>query len=99
MASPLENKARKVLVVDDDETNRALVAKALEFEGYMTRQAESGLEGLQMINEWKPHLVLLDVNMPGLNGLETLAKLHARDEYVSVMFVSANSKCDDIVRG
>jgi diguanylate cyclase (GGDEF)-like protein len=99
MASPVENKARKVLVVDDDDTNRSLVAKALEFEGYQVRQAESGLAGLQVINEWKPHLVLLDVNMPGLNGLETLAKLRVRDEYVSVIFVSANSRTEDVIRG
>jgi len=99
MASPVENKARKVLVVDDDDTNRTLVAKALEFEGYTVRTADSGLTGLQVINEWKPHLVLLDVNMPGLNGLETLAKLRVRDEYVSVIFVSANSRTEDVIRG
>jgi two-component system, cell cycle response regulator len=44
-------------------------------------------------------LVLLDVNMPGLNGLETLAKLRVRSEYVSVIFVSANSRTEDIIRG
>lgn len=97
--APVDNKARKVLVVDDDDMNRALVAKALEYEGYIVRQAESGILGLQVINEWKPHLVLLDVNMPGLNGLETLAKLRVRDEYVSVIFVSANSSTEDVIRG
>lgn len=95
----VENKARKVLVVDDDDTNRSLVAKALEFEGYQVQQAESGLAGLDVIKEWQPHLVLLDVNMPGLNGLETLAKLRVRDEYVSVIFVSANSRTEDVIRG
>ena len=99
MASPVENKTRKVLVVDDDDINRALVCKALEYEGYQVRQVESGLAGLQVINEWKPHLVLLDVNMPGLNGLETLAKLRVRHEYVSVIFVSANSRTEDVIRG
>ncbi len=99
MASPVENKARKVLVVDDDDINRTLVSKALEYEGYQVRQAESGLAGLQVINEWNPHLVLLDVNMPGLNGLETLAKLRVRDEYASVIFVSANSRTEDVIRG
>ncbi len=99
MAQLVENKKRKVLVVDDDDTNRMLVSKALEFEGYQVSQAESGAEGLKVIQEWQPHLVLLDVNMPGLNGLETLAKLRARDEYVSVMFVSANSRTEDVIRG
>jgi two-component system cell cycle response regulator len=99
MAHPVDSKSRKVLVVDDDDMNRTLVAKALEFDGYQVRQAESGLAGLQVINDWKPHLVLLDVNMPGLNGLETLAKLRVRDEYVSVIFVSANSRTEDVIRG
>ena len=99
MSSNLENKSRRLLVVDDDDTNRKLVGKALEFEGYRVRLAESGSEAIQVLNEWHPHLVLLDVNMPGLNGLETLAKLRSRDEYVSVMFVSANSRAEDVVRG
>lgn len=96
---PVENKKRKILIVDDDDMNRALVTKALEFEHYQVRQAENGLEALNVMNDWRPHLVLLDVNMPGLNGLETLSKLRARDEYASVIFVSANSRTEDIIRG
>jgi diguanylate cyclase (GGDEF)-like protein len=99
VTNPIDNKKRKLLVVDDDDMSRTLVGKALEYEGYQVRLAESGAEGLQVIAEWQPHLVLLDVNMPGLNGLETLAKLRLRDEYVSVMFVSANSQKEDVIRG
>lgn len=97
--NPVENKKRKILVVDDDETSRRLVCKALEYEGYQIAQAENGTSALNVIDDWAPHLILLDVNMPGLNGLETLAKLRVKDEYVSVIFVSANSKTDDITRG
>ncbi len=99
MAELIENSQRRILVVDDDTSTRAIVAKALEYEGYQVRQAESGHEGLRILNEWSPHLVLLDVNMPGLNGIETLARLRVRDEYVSVIFVSADCMRDDIVRG
>ncbi len=100
MHGPMENKKRKVLVVDDDDMSRALVGKALEYEGYQVQLAESGELGLQVISEWQPHMVLLDVNMPGLNGLETLAKIRLRGtEYVSVIFVSANSKQEDVIRG
>ena len=90
---------RRVLVVDDDDVNRRLVGRALEFEKYVVEQAASGLEGLRKIDEFKPHLVLLDMNMPGLNGLETLSKLRARAEYVSVVFVSANGKTGDVING
>ena len=90
---------RRVLIVDDDDLNRRLVGKALEFEGYRVELAASGLEGLRKIDEYRPHLVLLDVNMPGLNGLETLAKLRVKDEYTSVVFVSANGKTSDVIAG
>src|SRR5665213_414137 len=99
MADRMDNKRRRVLVVDDDDVSRGLVGKALEYEGYQVQLAESGVAGLRVLNEWHPHLVLLDMSMPGLNGLETLVKLRARDEYVSVMFVSANSKREDVIRG
>lgn len=95
----IDNSERRILVVDDDEISRALVIKALNFEGYQVREGASGREGLKVMKEWQPHLVLLDVNMPELNGLETLAKLRAKDEYVSVMFVSADSRTEDVIRG
>ena len=99
MLSPVDNKKRRILIIDDDETSRRLVGKALEFEGYLVEQAENGAMGLDKIADWKPHLILLDVNMPGLNGLETLAKLRVMNEYVSVIFVSGNRKTEDIMRG
>ena len=99
MPATIENKSRKILLVDDDSSSRELVCRALEYEGYQVRQAENGVEGLKVLNEWSPHLVLLDVNMPGMNGLDTLARLRARDEYVSVIFVSAESQGEDVIRG
>lgn len=99
MLSPVENKSRRILLIDDDETSRALVAKALEYEGYQVAEAPNGADGLQRIADWKPHLILLDVNMPGLNGLETLSRLRVMNDYVSVIFVSGNSKTEDIMRG
>lgn len=97
--SNIDNNKRRILVVDDDPSSREIVAKALEYEGYQTRQCENGVEGLKVLNEWSPHLVLLDVNMPGLNGLETLARLRVRDEYIAVIFVSADCQRDDVIRG
>lgn len=99
MSDRLDNEKRRILIVDDDDLSRHLVGRALEFEGYKVRQAESGAAGIETMNDWRPHLVLLDMNMPGLNGLETLAKLRAQDEYVSVLFVSADSKTEDVIRG
>ncbi len=99
VAGLIDTTKRRILIVDDDDVSRGLVGKALEYEGYQVRLAEAGAQGVAMMNDWQPHLVLLDVNMPGLNGLQTLMQLRARDEYVSVLFVSGNSKIDDVVRG
>jgi two-component system cell cycle response regulator len=99
MSNNVDNEKRRILIVDDDDLSRHLVCRALEFEGYNVCQAESGIVGIEKMNDWRPHLVLLDMNMPGLNGLETLAKLRAQDEYVSVLFVSADSKTEDVIRG
>lgn len=99
MPAKEENKKNKILIVDDDETNCALVGQALEFAGYQVKKAENGQEGLRKIDEWQPHLVLLDINMPSLNGLETLAQLRQRDDYVSVIFLTGNSKREDVIRG
>lgn len=95
----LGNEKRKILIVDDDEMSRVLVSKALEYEGYKVRQAESGDQGLKVIQDWEPSLVLLDVQMPGLNGIETLLRLRATEEYVSVIFVSGEAHPEDVIRG
>ena len=82
---------RRILVVDDDSENRKLIVEALEMEKYAVESAASGTEALQKIEEWKPELVMLDYNMPGLSGLETLTLLRRKENYVAVVFVSANS--------
>ncbi len=99
MSERVENRERRILIIDDDDLSRRLVAKALEYEGYQVTLADSGEAGVQRLTEFHPHLVLLDMNMPGLNGLETLAQLRARSEYVSVLFVSADTRSEDIIRG
>jgi diguanylate cyclase (GGDEF)-like protein len=95
----LENHDRKILVVDDDPQSLKLVEKALQFEGYQVESADSGSAALQKMNSWSPHLVLLDVSMPGLSGIQTLQLLRTKGEYVSVLFLSGKSNTDDIIRG
>lgn len=99
MVGTIANSDRRILVVDDDEAIRRLVCAALQYEKYQVREADSGEAALASMGSWSPHLVLLDVNMPRLNGLETLRKLRDRDDYVSVIFVSGESKHSDVIRG
>jgi two-component system cell cycle response regulator len=99
MSSKIENQKRKILAVDDDLQSLAIIKKALDWQGYQIETASSGSEALQKISIWGPHLVLLDVSMPGLNGLETLAFLRGSKEYVSTLFVSGKSDTEDVVCG
>lgn len=99
MDSKFENSRRRILVVDDDDETLKLVTAALNHQGYKVRTAVSGDAGLAEMNSWRPHLVLLDVNMPGLNGIETLRRLRERDEYVSCLFVSGMSSSEAVIRG
>ncbi len=99
MVTKLENYGQKILVVDDDPESVKIVSKALEWEGYTVQSASSGHEAINKINHYHPHLVLLDINMPGLNGLDTLKYLRANSEYVATIFVSGQSNTEDVIRG
>jgi two-component system, cell cycle response regulator len=97
--SKSENSRRKILAVDDDPESVKIVKMALEYNGYQVESATSGEDALSKITQWHPHLVLLDVNMPGLNGLQTLQFLRSNPTYVSTIFVSAQDNPEDVIRG
>lgn len=99
MTNKADNIRRKILAVDDDPESLRIVKKALEWDGYLIETAGSGEEAISKIMKWSPHLVLLDVNMPGLNGVQTLQFLRSSSEYISTLFVSADSDPDHIVKG
>lgn len=95
----MAQEKRTILIVDDDLDNLKMLKRMLEFEKHEAVTCESGEEALKKIDRVEPDLVLLDINMPGLSGLETLQRLRSKKEYVAVIFVSANAKTEDIVRG
>lgn len=90
---------RQILVVDDDDKNLKFLQTILLKEGYRVEIAASGEEGLKKFREVTPDLVLLDVNMPGMSGLETLKVLREGPSYVAVIFVSGNTLVSEIVEG
>jgi two-component system, chemotaxis family, chemotaxis protein CheY len=59
---------RRVLIVEDEDTIGEVVADALMLEGYEVRRARNGREALEMVHEWLPHLILLDLMMPVMDG-------------------------------
>jgi CheY-like chemotaxis protein len=61
------NGGRRVLVVDDEESLRVLVSDLLESEGFEVRTAYDGDDGLRVLQEWRPDVILLDLLMPGID--------------------------------
>jgi diguanylate cyclase (GGDEF)-like protein len=92
-------RAHKVLLIDDDKDNLKLVSRLLQHENMEVRQATSGIEGLQFLGEFMPDLVILDINMQGLNGFQTLKLIRERREHASVIFLTSNRETEDIIRG
>jgi sigma-B regulation protein RsbU (phosphoserine phosphatase) len=70
----------KILVVDDDATSRKILARTLSSAGYDCCEADNGLEGLDLVRSEQPSLLLLDFDMPGLDGAEVLKRLRADND-------------------
>src|SRR5262245_39575651 len=89
--SPSGPNGMTVLVVDDNLQNREVAEGHLVGAGYSALQADGGQRALQMLVEYKPDLVLLDVLMPGMDGFETCRRLRALPEGagVPVLFLTA----------
>src|SRR6516165_3228176 len=90
-----------ILVVDDNETNRDILATRLEAHGYQTLQAADGEEALRGVTQHRPDVVLLDVMMPNLDGLEACRRLKSDRTvaFTPVILVTAKAATQDIVAG
>ena len=75
-----------ILIIDDEQPVRAMIARALTELGYRVRAAESGPEGLAMISEERPALVILDYVMPGMDGAETALEIALVEPDLPVVF-------------
>ncbi|MHB8763022.1 MAG: response regulator [Deferrisomatales bacterium] len=84
-----------VLLIDDDEGIRFLVKEELTLEGHEVRTAADGWQGLRAVAESAPDVVILDVKMPGLGGLEVLRRLKAADPRLPVFLFTAYSDYAD----
>jgi len=80
----------RILVIDDESGIREALRQVLEYEGYSVRVSPSGQDGLLAYQSFHPHLVLLDVKMAGMNGLETLTKLREQDPATLAVMISGH---------
>ncbi len=89
--------SRRVLVVDDEKGIREALQQLLEYEEIEVQACASGSEALQRYAEFRPHLVLLDVKMQGMDGLETLRKLRELDPHAQVVMISGHGSIQTAV--
>jgi CheY-like chemotaxis protein len=90
-----------LLVVDDNADNRAILVARLESQGFATAEAEDGPEALEAVLRLRPDLLLLDVMMPGMDGLEVTRRLKADPAlpFTPILLVTARTAVQDVVQG
>ena len=91
----------RVLVVDDDEDNAVIASTILRTHGYEVRAAPDGPTALRMLEEERFDVVLLDIMMPGMDGIEVLdrIKTNPRNAGLPVILVTARTQDDDVLTG
>ena len=91
MANPL------ILIVEDNEKNRKLVRDVLQSRGYQTEETDTAEEGLRLAQTARPALILMDIQLPGMNGIEALKCLRAdaATREIPVMAVTASAMTQD----
>ena len=93
----MKKTAKRIVLVEDEPTMANLIEAGLKKEGYEVQSAKDGKEGLRLIREVKPDLVLLDIMLPGMKGFEILKKLHEEDHMIPDMPVIIISNSGDSI--
>lgn len=96
--NPIEIEVLKVageliLIIEDNEKNRKLCRDVLQVKGYRTIESETAEEGLQLAREKAPTLILMDIQLPGIDGITALKQLRADPEtaHISVIAITASA--------
>src|SRR6201998_4437139 len=86
-----------ILVVDDEPQIRRVLRSTLSFRGYTITEAKSGEEALDLIRKLKPDLILLDVNLPGMSGVEACREIRRSSDAPIIMLTVRNAERDKVV--
>jgi DNA-binding response OmpR family regulator len=89
----------KLLVIEDEPRIAAFLVKGLRAQGYVVEHVDSGAAGLEHVARGRPDLVLLDLRLPDMDGLEVLRQLRRHAERLPVLILTARGEVDDRVRG
>jgi two-component system, OmpR family, response regulator len=83
---------KRILIVDDEEAITELVSTSARFAGFEVATAASGLDALDLCNSFLPHVVVLDIMMPGMDGFEVCRTLRTRGDLVPIIFLTARDE-------
>lgn len=91
-------KKKKIVVIDDDRKIRAMLERSLSYAGYEVLTAEKGMEGWELVKKEKPHLVILDIMLPEMNGYEVCQYLKQSMD-ITILMLTAKDDIKDRVKG
>lgn len=91
--------ALRVLVVDDEQNIADVIAMALKYQGFAVETAGTGREALDGVASFRPHLIVLDVMLPDMEGFDVAERLGAQRARVPILFLTARDATEDKVRG
>ncbi len=91
--------SERILIVEDEEKIARVIQLELEYEGYESEIAKTGLEALEQYNQGGWNLILLDVMLPGLSGIEVLRRIRVKDSATPVILLTARNAVVDKVNG
>lgn len=82
---------KKVFCVEDNSTNMLLVSRIVEAEGHELLKAEDGLKALDMLDSIEPDIILLDINIPGIHGLELAGRIKEMERFSHVPLIATTA--------
>lgn len=89
----------RAVVVDDEDSLTNLLSMALRYEGWNVKLAADGQRALSVIREFTPDVIVLDMMLPDINGLEVLSRLRADGNQVPILFLTAKDSLEDRIAG
>src|SRR5947207_9113702 len=84
----------KVLIVEDEENERSGLAELVSAWGYRTETAKDGLDGLEKVATWSPGIVITDLKMPRMDGMELLQRIAEQPQPIAVVLLTAQGSID-----
>jgi two-component system, OmpR family, response regulator len=94
-----ESNGHRVLVVDDEPNIADVIAMALRYQGFVVETAGDGQTALHAVTDFKPHLMVLDIMLPDMEGFEVAQRLGAQRSAVPIIFLTARDSTEDKIRG